>query len=341
MPPGTPPLDDATTRPLLGEVPGWGLRGRGRASRRASRSSFEFADFLAAMAFVDKLAALAEDEAHHPDFCVHYNQVDVTLWTHSVGGLSENDFILAAKLDATAGWAETGGLPAARRHRGRHGSRRDPALGRLRCARDGIKVVGARARHRARRRAVARGDAAPVGRDEGAAPRGGVRRGRRGRQPDRRTRVAAGAGPRRARSGCATAAWSATRALVDALRGLPRKPAPARLGLGDGLLRRPRRPDPHRDLRGGEGVPRRAGARLGGRGEQGRRGSACGVVLLRNGRRAVASTAASCASSCPRSGWGWAGGSAAGTQWLPWIHIDDEIGLIRHVIAHEGGRGRP
>ena len=42
----------------------------------------------------------AEEEAHHPDFCVHYNRVDFTLWTHAVGGLSENDFILAAKIDA-------------------------------------------------------------------------------------------------------------------------------------------------------------------------------------------------------------------------------------------------
>jgi len=59
-----------------------------------------FKDFVSAMAFLDKLAVIAEAEGHHPDFCVHYNKVDVTLWTHSVGGLSENDFILAAKIDA-------------------------------------------------------------------------------------------------------------------------------------------------------------------------------------------------------------------------------------------------
>jgi 4a-hydroxytetrahydrobiopterin dehydratase len=94
---GTPPLDEATTRKLLGQVSGWTLAaeaGQPRIHRR-----FEFVDFLAAMAFVDKIAALAEEEAHHPDFCVHYNRVDVTLWTHAVGGLSENDFILAAKMD--------------------------------------------------------------------------------------------------------------------------------------------------------------------------------------------------------------------------------------------------
>jgi 4a-hydroxytetrahydrobiopterin dehydratase len=58
-----------------------------------------FKDFKAAMRFVNAMADLAEAEGHHPDFTVHYDTVDVTLFTHAVGGLSENDFILAAKLD--------------------------------------------------------------------------------------------------------------------------------------------------------------------------------------------------------------------------------------------------
>jgi 4a-hydroxytetrahydrobiopterin dehydratase len=99
---GTPPLDDSTTRLLLGEVPGWELRMEvGKPPRITKR--YQFRDFLGAIAFVDKMAALAEDEGHHPDFCVHYNQVDVMLWTHVVRGLSENDFILASKLDAMVG----------------------------------------------------------------------------------------------------------------------------------------------------------------------------------------------------------------------------------------------
>jgi len=57
-----------------------------------------FADFKAAMVFVNRMAEVAEAEQHHPDFTVHYNIVDITIWTHSVGGLSENDFILAAKI---------------------------------------------------------------------------------------------------------------------------------------------------------------------------------------------------------------------------------------------------
>ena len=94
---GTPPLDDVTTRKLLGQVSGWAIASEAGQPRIHKR--FEFVDFLAAMAFVDKIAAVAEEEAHHPDFCVHYNRVDVTLWTHAVSGLSENDFILAAKID--------------------------------------------------------------------------------------------------------------------------------------------------------------------------------------------------------------------------------------------------
>ena len=94
---GTPPLDDLSTRKLLSQVSGWAIASEAGQPRIHKR--FEFVDFLAAMAFVDKVAAVAEAEAHHPDFCVHYNRVDVTLWTHAVGGLSENDFILAAKID--------------------------------------------------------------------------------------------------------------------------------------------------------------------------------------------------------------------------------------------------
>jgi 4a-hydroxytetrahydrobiopterin dehydratase len=96
---GTPPLDDATVKNLVGQVRGW-QRG-GQAGQPANISKrFTFDDFLGAMAFVDKMAALAEEQGHHPDFCVHYSQVEVTLSTHAVKGLSENDFILASKIDA-------------------------------------------------------------------------------------------------------------------------------------------------------------------------------------------------------------------------------------------------
>src|SRR5262249_17721914 len=90
---GTPPLDDEAGGRLLSEVRGWEHRAEpGRPSRISKR--FQFDDFLNAMAFVDKMAAVAEEQGHHPDFCVHYGEVDVAIWTHAVGGLSENDFIL-------------------------------------------------------------------------------------------------------------------------------------------------------------------------------------------------------------------------------------------------------
>jgi 4a-hydroxytetrahydrobiopterin dehydratase len=104
---GTPPLDDQTTALLLGEVPTWRKLAEAGGPRITRQLAFK--DFVAAMAFLDKVAVIAEAEGHHPDFCLHYNKVDVTLWTHSVGGLSENDFILAAKIDALHnGSASTG-----------------------------------------------------------------------------------------------------------------------------------------------------------------------------------------------------------------------------------------
>ena len=63
---------------------------------------YVFKNFVEAMSFLNKVAEIAEGEGHHPDFCVHYNKVDFTIWTHAIGGLSENDFILAAKIDLLA-----------------------------------------------------------------------------------------------------------------------------------------------------------------------------------------------------------------------------------------------
>ncbi|MBS3903133.1 MAG: 4a-hydroxytetrahydrobiopterin dehydratase [Anaplasmataceae bacterium] len=63
------------------------------------RKNFNFKDFKEAMSFVNKIANIAENEGHHPDIFIFYNQVRIELWTHAVGGLSENDFILAAKIE--------------------------------------------------------------------------------------------------------------------------------------------------------------------------------------------------------------------------------------------------
>ena len=90
---GVPKLTAKQITKLLPELDGWVVDGD---SLRKSRTFFDFVD---AMDFCDAMADIAEDEGHHPDFCVHFNRVDVKIWTHAIGGLSENDFILAAKID--------------------------------------------------------------------------------------------------------------------------------------------------------------------------------------------------------------------------------------------------
>ena len=99
---GAPALNDARIAELLRQLKGWKADSPAPGMPRSLRREFSFPDFLGAIAFVNKLAALAEEEQHHPDLTVHYNRVEVTLWTHTVGGLSENDFILAAKIDQAA-----------------------------------------------------------------------------------------------------------------------------------------------------------------------------------------------------------------------------------------------
>ncbi len=89
------PLTAEAARRLAEKVPGWRLEES--ATRLARR--FEFKDFVEAIKFVNRVADVAEREAHHPDIAVHWNKVDLTLWTHKIGGLHENDFILAAKVN--------------------------------------------------------------------------------------------------------------------------------------------------------------------------------------------------------------------------------------------------
>ena len=108
---GVAPLSKTETKRLLGQVRGW------TEQRRKLRRTLTFGDFRGAMAFVNRVAEIAEEEGHHPDFCVHYSRVDFTVWTHAIGGLSENDFILAAKIDAIPG------ASAAPAKAGRRGSR--------------------------------------------------------------------------------------------------------------------------------------------------------------------------------------------------------------------------
>jgi 4a-hydroxytetrahydrobiopterin dehydratase len=93
---GVPRMSSAAVGDGLRSLEGWDARdGETRIHKH-----YRFGDFRQAMRFVNAMADVAESEGHHPDFSVHYSTVDVTLWTHAIGGLSENDFIVAAKLDA-------------------------------------------------------------------------------------------------------------------------------------------------------------------------------------------------------------------------------------------------
>ncbi len=81
-------------------VAGWTLV---REGTHKLQKTFVFDDFIGAMAFVNKVARVAEEEGHHPDIYIYYNKVVLELYTHAVKGLFENDFILAAKINALAG----------------------------------------------------------------------------------------------------------------------------------------------------------------------------------------------------------------------------------------------
>lgn len=93
---GVPPVSRADAERLLADLPGWKLSDDGVRIRR----EWLVKDFMVGIDFFNRVAALAEDEGHHPDLhLVGYRNVAIEIWTHAIGGLSENDFILAAKID--------------------------------------------------------------------------------------------------------------------------------------------------------------------------------------------------------------------------------------------------
>jgi 4a-hydroxytetrahydrobiopterin dehydratase len=94
---GAPPLSDNDENRLMIQISGWEVLRKGT---HQLRRLFQFKDFKQAMNFVNKIADVAESEQHHPDLHIFYNRVEVILYTHAVNGLSENDFIVAAKINA-------------------------------------------------------------------------------------------------------------------------------------------------------------------------------------------------------------------------------------------------
>ncbi|MCM0084145.1 4a-hydroxytetrahydrobiopterin dehydratase [Geomonas sp. Red32] len=95
---GTPPLEGDRVAGLLGELPGWELRGA------AISKEFDFKNYYQTISFVNAVAWIANSQGHHPDLEVSYRRCRVSYVTHAIGGLSENVFICAAKVEALFGW---------------------------------------------------------------------------------------------------------------------------------------------------------------------------------------------------------------------------------------------
>lgn len=95
IPKGNPPLEAEQAAQLLSEVPGWDIAAAGTVLQR----EFRFNNYYQTIAFVNSLAWIAHQTDHHPDLAVSYNSCSVSYTTHSIGGLSENDFICAARID--------------------------------------------------------------------------------------------------------------------------------------------------------------------------------------------------------------------------------------------------
>jgi 4a-hydroxytetrahydrobiopterin dehydratase len=91
---GTAPLAGQELEALAKQVPQWKVVNGHHITR-----VFTFPDFQQALAFVNKAGAIAEEQGHHPDILLSWGKAEITTWTHSINGLSESDFILAAKID--------------------------------------------------------------------------------------------------------------------------------------------------------------------------------------------------------------------------------------------------
>ena len=91
---GVPPLKGDEIAPLAREVQGWQV-----VEEHHLFKSFQFPDFRTALDFVNRVGELAEEQGHHPDIYLAWGKVEITIWTHKVNGLTESDFILAAKID--------------------------------------------------------------------------------------------------------------------------------------------------------------------------------------------------------------------------------------------------
>jgi 4a-hydroxytetrahydrobiopterin dehydratase len=91
---GVPPLTAREIEPLAAQLQGWTVDHDHHIEKR-----FPFPNFKTALKLVEEVGAIAEEQGHHPDICFGWGYVSVKIWTHKIDGLTESDFILAAKID--------------------------------------------------------------------------------------------------------------------------------------------------------------------------------------------------------------------------------------------------
>ncbi|HSB28479.1 MAG TPA: 4a-hydroxytetrahydrobiopterin dehydratase [Pyrinomonadaceae bacterium] len=91
---GVPALKGDEITPLLNQLNGWEV-----IEEHHLTKTYRFANFRESLSFVNRVGELAEEQGHHPDICFGWGQAEITIWTHKINGLTESDFILAAKID--------------------------------------------------------------------------------------------------------------------------------------------------------------------------------------------------------------------------------------------------
>jgi 4a-hydroxytetrahydrobiopterin dehydratase len=91
---GVPPLKSDKVQELLGQLADWQAVNAHHLSK-----TYRFPDFREALAFVNRVGELAEEQGHHPDICFGWGKAEISIWTHKIDGLTESDFVLAAKID--------------------------------------------------------------------------------------------------------------------------------------------------------------------------------------------------------------------------------------------------
>lgn len=91
---GVPPLRGEEIAKLQAQLDGWEV-----VNEHHLRKEYKFEDFKETQTFVNRVGELAEEQGHHPDICFGWGRAEITIWTHKIDGLTESDFILAAKID--------------------------------------------------------------------------------------------------------------------------------------------------------------------------------------------------------------------------------------------------